>query len=377
MRVVTRLLATVVLAALAGIATERQSVAADVNAFQTHLLDLQFFTRPYERSANLGGAYMGAPPSAAAALQNPGALGFIKGADLLTYWTFDYTHGQGDGRNPRTRQSEKPISRISDVGAFGAFRLRELPGVVAMGFDAMGNYLSGNDLSRIAQDGQRLTLAYAVPLTPAFAAGYSLVYLKDHFQWGLTWEDGHTGVNTVNADSWLHRLGVQGRLGQVVRWGLQGELGFGRGNADWDNQITGGDDRLRERGLRGGLEWDISPMFTLAGDFEWRWQELNFGAYPAAIGASAQAEWRGDIYRPMLGLRQQIIPGLELLYGYRYNIFRADTLLEQDADMDYSTAALGADFRFLDIYHLNWSLEYSWLDPDGAIMSTLAAKASF
>ena len=365
--------------------------AGDVEAFNSRLFDLQYFARPAERLAAPGAGGF-------AAALNPAALGATTGAESRTYATLHVIDGStygleelippGPGRPEPVKIYETPTARLAGFGAEQAFALGPLPGAVAVAVDGLDDDLTDNEASQIEQSGTRVGLAYGVPLSAALAVGAEATYFADTWQWSVTWphfDEGAALPRNVSyalrseSDAWRVRLGLIGRLGAAVRYGLTGEWGAGDADNEWNGTATGGDDDLRRRGARGDVEFDVGPRTTLAAALEWQATDLEFGRHPAAIdpAGGATAEWDANVVRPMLGIRFAPTAAWQFRGGYRHSFFEIGDLCGRTADNDYGTVAGGATFAPAGRFSAAADVEYSDVAPDGEWAGALALQARF
>ena len=110
--------------------------------FTTNVFDLQFFATPYERSARLGGAYMGDRGSATSVCLNPAALTTLHGPNARGYWAFNRLDGEGGVGGPGVRgpgENETIIARLSDGGLYFASGIASVPGTFGVGGDVFGS----------------------------------------------------------------------------------------------------------------------------------------------------------------------------------------------------------------------------------------------
>lgn len=370
----------------------------DVESFNTRLFDLQYFTRPFERAAVAGGTWEGTEGAASSILQNPGALGHVDKPELLAYWSFNYLKGEtyglkrlippGPGHPQVERIGEEPIARLSDAGAYQAFRLGSIPGMFGLGADYLWNDLSDNKVSRIKQSGYRVGLTWGVPINSNMSVGYGLTHLDDTWHWDVTWAQFIPGMSIPNnvdyllkscGSSWRHRFGLQGMIGTRLRYGLEGEFGHGSTDNTWNGVDTGGQDGMEHYGARMGLEYMLTPKMTLAVDGEWHDTMIEFGGHSPSIGRNQTvAKWDTSALRPMIGLKYGITETWKLLGGYRYSVFNTLDMCYKNADTDFNTFSLGTVFSLFEKrLRIHWNIEYSTLDPNGEFMNLLALEAVF
>lgn len=374
------------------------ALAGEVESFNNRIFDLQYFTRPYERAAVAGGAWEGLEGDSSSALRNPAGLADTEAPELLTFWTFNFMKGEslglqtiippGPDNESAIKIYDKVLSRMSDAGAYQAFRLDAFPGVFSLGADYMWNDLSNNDTARIEQSGLHPGVAWGLPLGKSITLGYGLTYLDDLMQWAVTWPIFTPGMpmpenmNYVlrsRAESLRHRLGLRSRLGDTMRFGVEGELGHGATDNEWNGVDTGGDDDMRHTGLRVGLEYDLAPPLTLAAEIEWHETLVEYGWHsPTPQIAPSIAKWDTEVVRPMLGLKYTLTDACNLMCGYRYNDIQTADMCGREADDRYHTYSAGATMSaFEKRVDITWNIEYSDLAGDGELMNLLSAGIRF
>lgn len=371
---------------LGGAASAR---AGDVESFNSRLFDLQYFARPSER--------MSSPAGGGDWTLNPAALGTATGAELRAQASLHIIEGAtygleelippGPGRPEPQRIYETPTARLAGFGAAQSFVPGALPGTLAVMVDGLDDQFSDNEASGIEQSGTRVGLVYGVPLSDGLAAGAEAVYFSDVWQWTVTWPHFDTGsalprnvdyVLHSEGESWRFRGGLQGKKGNLFRYGLTGEWGTGDTDNEWNGMNPGGGDDMLHRGARGDIEFDLRPQITLAASLEWQATEIEFGHHHAAIdpAGGSTAEWDAEVLRPLLGLRFVPSANWQFHGGYRHSFFEIGELCGKTADNDYGTVALGMAYargRFT----AKADAEYSTVDPNGEWAGALALQAKF
>ncbi len=329
--------------------------------FTILMMDKQFFATPLERSAALGGAYMGQDGSADAVIKNPAALGGLITPEATAYWIFSSYEGNGGANGPNS--SEIIRGQLSDEGGYAAIPISSLPLVIGLGADYLATSFNDAPVTQPSQRGYRLSGALAARPTDRLTVGYGLTHFNDHHAWGTSWPVAGMLPPPVvhwvhDSKSWRHRLGLQHRVAGLFTWGLQGDLGHGSGGNLWNNKSTGGGQSLDEYGLRWGVKSVPYHGLALLLDVEWRTMQLEF----PMVGRTVVSQYTGDVFRFMLGLEHTLNEWIRLRLGYRYSLFDMDDFCYRDASQDDHTAAGGADFSLLDDrLVLAYDLEYSWM----------------
>lgn len=382
---------------LAVVFIPQMTFAGDVESFNSRLFDLQYFTRPFERTSLAGGTWLGYSDSIAAALQNPAMLAGIQKTDLFTYWTLNSLKGEtygleelippGPGHPNPERIYETPRASLSNIGAYQVFRPNIIPGAIGVEIDYLWNDLTNNEVSKIVQDGARLGLSYGTQLSQTVSIGYELTYLEDTWQWTVTWPHFLPGSPIPqNVDyllhsegkSWRHRIGLRGEAEESLCYEIVTELGHGSLENTWNRVNTGGDHDMQHYGIRGGVEYRLLPRINLAVDLEWHRTLIEFGYHAPEIKREGMlAKWDTEVFRPMIGIQYELTEAWQLFGGYRYNIFHTEDLCQKEADNHYNTYSLGSMVDITNRIHLLWNLDYSTVDPEGELMSLVSVQVEF
>lgn len=350
-------------------------------AFVIMSIDHHFFTTPYERTAIMGGAYMGREGSPASVVLNPAALYSIKRPDAMATWTQCNWKGDGGaiGRTSTQAVTESVNAQLTDTGIYVALPLGAQGGVLAIGADSFNTTYSAWSVTEPRDNGSRLFAAYSSSLGKNISWGYGLMCLDDCYGWGTRW---YNGISLSKYDmkhqsqNWRHRLALQGDNGGSFRWGIQGTYGYGEGDNYWNGVDNDGKERLECTAFRGGVQWQLSRRTRLACDIDWQNIDIQFGKHTAAIGHSATAYYKGTTLRAMLGLEYSLSKSLSLRGGYRHSSFNVEDLCNKNAMQGINTAALGLDYRLDDRLNVSWNGEYTWMGY-GDFTQSLSIRYSF
>ncbi|MGV8120778.1 MAG: hypothetical protein AB2L14_13550 [Candidatus Xenobiia bacterium LiM19] len=348
-------------------------------AFTIMSIDNQFFTTPYERTAILGGAYMGREGSPASVILNPAALHSLRKADAMVTWTQKNYKGTGGAAG---KNNDEDISaQLSDTGLYVALPLGDHGSVMAFGADMFDTSFSSSPMTEPKDTGSRVFAAFSSPLSKSLSWGYGLMYLDDNYAWGTGWFDGRQFSRFYlknQSQSWRHRLALQGNGNGSFCWGLQCTLGYGDGVNYWNGIESSGRDKLQYSALRGGGQWVLSKRTKLACDIECQWNDIQFGHHPVSTGkGGGAAYYKGDVLRAMAGIEQSVGDSIVLRGGYRYSSFKMEDFCNRNAQHDASTASLGIDWKLDgDRLNLSWNGEYTWLGY-GDFTQTLSLRYRF
>jgi len=348
--------------------------------FTIMTVDQQFFTTPYEQSGELGGSYMGAKGTAASTVKNPAALGGLSKLVSQAYWVYGKNKGKGGGTSPT--ENEKVTGWLSDAGFYQVIPLKKWGAAIGFGGDYLANDYDDAPVTGPSQHGYRLNIALGIQVLDSLALGYGLMYLSDHAGWGTIYAPpGSSDVRWYHmvhdSHSWRHRLGIQHVISGVLRWGLQGDIGYGAADNRYNGLDTGGDDDLRNYGVRLGGRTDFDRSFKLSCDLDWRHVDLEFGMHPTYVGPDIQAKYYGDVYRAMFGAEERLTSWLAVQIGYRYNVYRLDDICGADGNQEFHTLGGGLGMQLLDQrLSLVWNAEYSWVG-NGDFKNVLSAQYTF
>ncbi|MDY0166176.1 MAG: outer membrane beta-barrel protein [Thermoguttaceae bacterium] len=338
-------------------------------------IDLQYFTTPYERATVLGGAYMGDLGSAASTIRNPAALANLCGPDVLGYWTTDSTEGVASLTPPPVGANQQTTAFLSDEGIYVAVPLDDFPISAGFGGDYFETNYYGNPTVRPAQHGSRLSAALAASVFGNVSIGYGATWFNDHFA-TAAWLGTAAERMANESHSWRHRVAMFAPAGYNMRWGVQGDYGYGDGTTRLDGEAIGGRNWFETYALRGGFQWDLTERVTGAFDFEWSYLELNMGQ--VVIGnAPHLMRYAADIYRPMVGIQLRATQNLTMRCGYRYSFYRLRTSPLLPDECDYSTVSGGARYAFWGgRAAIDWNMEHSWI-AGGSLMNMLSLSCMF
>ena len=362
------------------LSTTLQATDPARTGFTIQMVDLQYFTTPYEQSAQLGGAYMGRFTGAEGVIKNPAALGLVQTNCFSAYSMTDTYKGDGGVNGPSS--SEAITAHLFDGGGFAAAPIPGIPLTAAIGADYFSTDFSDAPITDPIQRGYRFGGALGCPLGKHLSLGYSLNYMQDVFSWGTSWPIGYHKILPVrvrqDSRSWRHRLALQHTLPQILTWGVQGSIADGSGDNHWNGKGGDGDDTLREYEWRAGFQTASFHSLSLLSDVEYRNTDIELGYHNAVIGApTVPARYSGDSYRLMLGIEQQLSESFSLQYGYRYNMFRMDNFCGRGGDADYHTVAGGLS---AELFHrrirVTYGVEYAWIARD-SIAQTLSISTGF
>ena len=351
-------------------------------------IDQQYFTTPFERAAILGGAYMGDLGSAASTIRNPAALAAVCGPDALGYWVADSIKGEASLTPTPGDATQRTRAFLSDQGAYVAMPLGGLP--ISAGFG--GNYFStgfsGDPEISPAQRGTRMSAALAAPIHGNVNLGYGATWFNDHYATAAEFDMGrqmpHTSRLSNESHSWRHRLALFAPLGHHIRWGLQGDYGYGAGTTRLDGEPLTGRNAFENYALRGGFQCDVSHRITAAVDVEWSYLDLNMGEVPPdgeeiipLEAAADRIRYAANVYRPMVGLQFRATPRLTLRTGYRHTFYRFRQSPLLPGSSDYGTLGSGARYSFWGgRAAVDWNIEYSWI-ADHSLLNTLTLSCMF
>jgi len=355
---------------LGGLPQSAQAQTAHRVGMLVRTIDQQFFTTPYERSAALGGAYMGAPGSAASVIRNPAALTSICATDIEGYWVTESFAGEVGITETPSDTAQDTNGFLNDEGVYVGLPLGDFPVSFGVGGDYFSTSFSEVTGPAPAQDGTRLSMAAAVPFLAGTSIGYGLTWFNDYYA-TAGWRDLSTSPTpyrlTNTSHSWRHRFALSGCLGCRVRWGAQFDYGYGQGTSrfDDDDPVSGPNSFLLQGG-RGGFQWDAAERLTVAVDFEYSYMELNLGTQdPTMTGYSGDLAWITDTYRPMVGLQLAVTQCTAMNVGYRYTIYNLRNFNDTTRDGDYSTISAGVRHSFFGgNAMLAWTIEKSWIAED-------------
>ena len=348
--------------------------------FTIMTMNQQFFTTPYEQSGKLGGSYMGAKGTAASTVKNPAALGGLSMPMNEIYWLYGKNEGEGGGTSQT--ESESITGWISDEGIYQVIPLKQWRAAIGFGGDYLATDYNDAPVTDPSQHGYRFSSAFGIQVLDNLSLGYGLMYLHDHAAWGSIYAP--PGSNDANryhmvhdSSSWRHRLGMQHSISGMVRWGVQVDVGYGDGDNRWNGRDPGGDNDLRDYGVRLGGQTDFDRPFKLSCDLDWRYMDVNFGRHSPGIGQNFEAKYAGDVYRAMFGVEQRLASWLTAQVGYRYNVYRLDDVCGADGNLEFHTLDGGLRIPLLDQrLSLEWNMEYSWV-ANGDFKNVLSVQYTF
>jgi len=333
-------------------------------AYTIMSIDNQFFTTPYERTAIMGGAYMGREGTPASVILNPAALYSIKKVDAMV--TFTQKNFKGIGGTASRNNDEAISAQLCDTGLYIALPLGTHSSVMAFGADIFDTTFSSSPMTEPRDLGSRIYAAFSSPLNKNASWGYGLMYLDDTYAWGTGWYNGKqfSKFHMKNqSQSWRHRLAMQGNSGGPFCWGIQCTFGYGDSSNNWNGVENSGREKNQYTAFRGGGQWTLSKRTKLACDIEWQWTDIQFGHHPVSTGKGGGAAfYRGDTLRAMIGIEQSLSNSFSLRGGYRHSSYKMEDFCNRNALHDVNTASLGFDWKLDgDRLNLSWNGEYTWM----------------